>query len=131
MALASKVTVERTSTGGYRKVTEPLLATARTLAPFSGSPSWSHTSVMPNVDRPVTSTTCAPAAYARRTAATTSGLTVSSTRPVDGSLANSVPSMSSATSRGKKPLTSANDRLQDLTPAQVRLQRRRDAHRAV
>src|SRR5690349_20645643 len=86
---------------------------------------------MPKVERPVASTTCAPAAYARRTAATTSALMVSSTRPVDGSLANSVPSMSSATSRGANPLRSRKDGLQDLAAAQVRLQRRRDAHRAV
>src|SRR4051794_32006414 len=131
MSLASNVTVERTSTGGYLKVTDPLLATVSTFAPLSGSPSWSHTWVMPKVERPVAITTCAPAAYARRTAATTAGLMVSSTRPVDGSLANRVPSMSRATRRGAKPSTSANDRLQDLSTPQVGLQRLRHPHRPV
>ena len=64
---------------GYRNVTEPLLATDSTLDPFRGRPSWCQTWAMPKVERPVASTTCAPASYARCTAATTSGLMSSST----------------------------------------------------
>ena len=47
--------------------------------PSRGRPSRSQTSVMPNVERPVASTTCAPASYARLTASTTAAVMTSST----------------------------------------------------
>ena len=125
ISLASKVTVERTSTRrvaeGHRAVAGHRQHVARRPR---GSPSRSHTSVIPNVDRPVASTTCAPASYARRTASTTAGRMPPRPGRSTATLVNSVPSMSRATSSGvtRSPAHGGSSTLAAL---QVGLQRLR------
>src|SRR5512139_3854704 len=95
--------------------------------------------VMPCGERPDASTTCAPASRARWTASYVAGGICSYVAPAPSIHWSSVPSMSSATMRGRQPgrgsaggaTASAIDRLEDLEAAEVRAQRLGHPHRPV
>src|SRR3954451_7314924 len=70
---------------------------------------------MPCGERPLASTTWQPASRARRTASPTAGAISSWVMPAPSTHFSSVPSMSSATSRGTQD-RSVMDRLEDLDP---------------
>src|SRR6478735_109559 len=84
---------------------------------------------MPCGERPLASTTWAPASRARWTAACTAGEISSCVIPAPSTHFRIVPSMSRATSFGRH--ASVTDGLQDLTAAHPRLQGLRDPDRAV
>ena len=89
----SKVTACSTSSRAGTRSDGTVAADRRLVA----IPSCRATDRVPRTPRPVASTTCAPAAMARRTAATTAGDTTSES---DGTV---VPSMSSAMRAGPQP----------------------------